>query len=40
MAHGVKGWRQESAKVLQSEQNLKSTLGDFIKKWRTLGKAP
>lgn len=38
MAHGVKGWRQESAKVLQSEQNLKSTLGDFIKNWRTLGK--
>lgn len=40
MAHGVKGWRQESAKVLQSEQNLKSTLGDFIKNWRTLGKTP
>lgn len=37
MAHGVKGWRRESAKVLQNEQNLKSTLGDFIKNWRTLG---
>ncbi|WML91641.1 TIGR02221 family CRISPR-associated protein [Thiothrix lacustris] len=38
MAHGVKGWRQESAKVLQSEQSLRATLGDFIKNWRTLGK--
>lgn len=38
MAHGVKGWRQESAKMLQKEQRLKSTLGDFIKNWRTLGK--
>lgn len=40
MAHGVKGRRQESAKVLQNEQNLKSTLGDFIKNWAKLGKAP
>lgn len=38
MAHGVKGWRQESAKVLQSEQALRAILGDFIKNWRTLGK--
>lgn len=38
MAHGVKGWRQESAKALQTEQSLRATLGDFIKNWRTLGK--
>lgn len=40
MAHGVKGWQQESAKVLQKEQSLRATLGDFIKNWRTLGKTP
>lgn len=39
MAHGVKGWRQESAKALQNEQNLRATLGDFIKNWHTLGKS-
>lgn len=38
MAHGVKGWRQESAKVLLNEQALRATLGDFIKNWRSLGK--
>ena len=38
MAHGVKGWRQESSKVLQNEASLRATLGDFIKNWRTLGK--
>ncbi|WP_020560073.1 TIGR02221 family CRISPR-associated protein [Thiofilum flexile] len=39
MAHGLKGWRQESAKVLQNEQSLRATLGDFIKNWRELGKS-
>ncbi|MDD5392730.1 MAG: TIGR02221 family CRISPR-associated protein [Thiothrix sp.] len=39
MAHGIKGWRQESSKVLQNEQSLRATLGDYIKNWRTLGKS-
>lgn len=37
MAHGVKGKRQESTKVLQKESNLRVTLGDMIKNWRNLG---
>jgi len=37
MAHGVKGNRQESTKVLQKESNLRATLGDMIKNWRNLG---
>lgn len=38
MAHGTKGYHQESAKVLQNEQNLRSTLGSFLKEWQSLGK--
>lgn len=39
MAHGVKGSDEASRKVLQSEQTLRATLGDFIKNWRSLGKS-
>jgi CRISPR-associated DxTHG motif protein len=40
MAHGVKGFRQASSKVLKNESTLRATLGDFVKNWQTLGKTP